>query len=232
MSSTLDPLKERAARAALAYVQAGMVLGLGTGSTADLVTRGVAEALQTGRLRDILGVPTSRRTATLAAALGIPVRPLSEVGAVDLCIDGADEVDPALDLLKGRGGAFYREKLVAAAARRYVVVVDESKLVRRLGERSPLPVGVEPDLWEVVASDLRALGAQPALRLDGDGPATTDEGYLVLDCRFPSSASLPELTPAIESIPGVVDHGLFPGMADLVVVGRRTGVEVLSADRG
>lgn len=231
-TSLTDPLKERAARAALAYVRSGMVLGLGTGSTADLVTRGLAEALRSGRVRDVVGVATSRRTEALAVALGIPLRPPGEAGPVDLCIDGADEVDPALNLLKGRGGAFYRERLVAAAADRYVIVVDESKLVRRLGERCPLPVGVEPALWEDVASDLRGLGATVTLRRDGGGPAVTDEGHWVLDCRFPPSVSLPEVAPAVEAVPGVVDHGLFLGMADAVVVGGRRGVRVLAAERG
>ena len=231
-TAVTDPMKARAARAALTYVRSGMVLGLGTGSTADLVTRGLAEALQEGRLRDVVGVPTSRRTEALAAALGIPLRPLAEAGRVDLCIDGADEVDPALNLLKGRGGAFYRERLVAAAAERYVIVADQTKLVARLGERCPLPVGVEPSLWETVASDLRALGAEVALRTAGGAPAVTDEGYYVLDCRFPPSASLPDLAPAVEAVPGVVDHGLFLGMADVVVVGGRRGTKVLTADRG
>lgn len=231
-SLTTDDLKERAARAALAYVQPGMVLGLGTGSTADLFTRGLAEAVRSGRLRGVVAVPTSRRTASLAAGLGITVRPLEQVGEVDLCVDGADEVDPRLDLLKGMGGAFYREKLVAAAARQYVIVADESKLVTRLGERAPLPVGVERRLWQDVAADLRGLGADPVLRTDAGHPVETDEGHFILDCRFPGSMALAEAAPAIEALSGVVDHGLFLGMADVVLVGRAAGVDVLVAAAG
>jgi ribose 5-phosphate isomerase A len=226
--SDLDPLKAEAGAAAVdRYVRSGMRLGLGTGSTAARMLDALGERLASGALTDIAGVPTSAATAARCGELGIPLLTLDDAGELDLVIDGADEIDPRLDLIKGLGGAHLREKVVAAASREMVVVADETKLVGRLGERAPLPVEVIPFALPVAGRLLRALGWQPELRVDGDGPFTTDEGNRILHCRRDEWLDPPALAADISDVPGVVAHGFFLGYASAAVVATRDGVRVL-----
>lgn len=221
--------KRRAAEATLAYVKPGMVVGLGTGSTARLVLEGLARLVVEGVA--LKGVPTSLETAEAAKRLGIPLTSLEESPHPDLAIDGADEVDPKLDLIKGLGGALFRERIVAAASRRFLVVVDESKLVPRLGTKAPVPVEVHPFGWRAAASALEGLGARvEARRGDGD-MYRTDNGNYVLDARVPPIKAPGKLAASIQAIPGVVGHGLFLGMADLVLVGTPKAVKTLTPTR-
>ena len=216
--------RDAAARAA-ALVRPGMVVGLGSGSTARLAVEEIARLAAEGSLRDVVGVPTSRATADLARARGLRLTDLERHPVVDLAIDGADEVAPNGDLLKGAGGALVREMIVAAASRRLVIVVDESKRVDRLGRRNPLPVAVVPFGWSTHAAAVRDLGGEAVLRRDETGrPYATDEGHLILDCRFPGAIADPEaVARALKLRPGVVETGLFLGLAPEVIVGRRNG---------
>jgi ribose 5-phosphate isomerase A len=225
----LDALKGEAAAAAVdRFVRSGMRLGLGTGSTATRMLEAVRDRLADGRLADIVGVPTSAATAARCAELGIPVTTLLEVPELDIAIDGADEVDPSVDLIKGLGGAHLREKVVAFAAARMVVVADETKLVARLGERVPLPVEVIPFARPVVEHLLRAQGWRPSLRRAGDGGAfATDEGNHILDCRRDRWDDPAALARAIADVPGVVAHGFFLGIASTALVATRDGLRVL-----
>ena len=224
MPSTGD-LKREAAEAALGYVKPGMVLGLGTGSTARLFLEGVARLVAGGM--DLKGVPTSLATAEAAKDLGVPLTSLEERPSVDLAVDGADEVDPKLDLIKGLGGALFREKIVAAAAQQFVVIVDESKLVSRLGVKAPVPVEVHPFGWRFAAKSLESLGASVDLRRASGEAFRTDNGNHILDARFRSLASAEKLAGQIDAIPGVVGHGLFLKMAGTVLVGTGKGVRTL-----
>ncbi len=216
MSSKQDALKRAAAEKALELVQDGMLLGLGSGSTARYFTEGVGRLVASGmKLRC---VPSSRATAELAAELGIPI--VQELlGAIDLAVDGADEVDPNLNLIKGRGGALFREKIVAAASKRFVVVVDESKLVKHLGVDA-LPVEVSPFLWRTTAERLIALGSSLTF--------ITDNGNLILDLTFDGGIDSPVgLATAIKVTPGVVEHGLFVEMTDTCIVAGPAGPRML-----
>ena len=226
MITPVDParLKQQAAERALAFVEDGMVVGLGTGSTADFATRGLAARIRDG-LR-VTGVPTSGRTARLARELGIPLRDLNDVDALDITIDGADEVDPACNLIKGGGGAHTREKLVARATRLEVIVADHSKLVRRLGEAFALPVEVLPFGWRIAQRGLEALGCSASPRARGDVPLHTDDGNLILDCRFGGIDDPAALEQAIKALPAVIESGLFVGLTGALVVAGPDGVEV------
>jgi ribose 5-phosphate isomerase A len=227
----LDTYKQQAAERALTYIQSGMALGLGTGSTARHVLRGLAARLRDGRLHDVVGVPTSEETAALARELGIPLVTLAERPQLDLAIDGADEIDPALNAIKGLGGALLREKIVAASAQRFILVGDESKLVKRLGTRAPLPVEVIPFGLPLCERRLAALGCAPTLRRTARGdPFSTDEGNQILDCRFDTIDDAPVLAVAISTIPGVVEHGLFLDMAAQAVVAGPGGVRTIMRD--
>jgi ribose 5-phosphate isomerase A len=215
--------KEAAARASLAYVSAGQVVGLGSGSTAGRAVRLLGERVRAGL--SIRGVPTSERTRTLAAAAGIPLVTLDEAPELDVTIDGADEVDGALRLIKGGGGALLREKIVAAASRRLVIVADSAKAVAVLGAY-PLPVEIIPFARAPVARRIAALGAQVALRPGaGGGPYVTDEGHWLLDCNFGRIEDPEGLARHLAGMPGVVEHGLFLGMASVVLVGKGSAVE-------
>jgi ribose 5-phosphate isomerase A len=218
--------KARAAAHALDLVRAGMTIGLGSGSTAEIFVRGLAERVRQGLA--VSGVPTSRATEMLARSLGLPL--LDDLdGPVDLAIDGADEIDPQLNLVKGRGGAMVREKIVARAARRLVIIADESKLVDRLG-RGPLPVEVLPFLWSTTGAQLDALGARATVRESGRERFVTDNGNFIFDCTFPTGIRDPHgLAAALSLIPGVVGHGLFLGLAAAAIVGREDGVRILGA---
>ncbi len=226
-------LKRLAAERAVEEVQSGMRLGLGTGSTAHFVVEAVGRLLRAGALRDVQCVPTSERTAEHARRLGIPLVELNalEPPRLDLAIDGADEVAPDLSVVKGLGGALLREKIVAAAARRFVVVVDESKLVAQLGTKAPLPVEVIPFGWRALLPRLQALGAQPTLRpaADGAGPFVTDEGNYILDCRFAGIADPAGLAGEIKACVGVVETGLFTGLVSAAIVAAAGGVRVIAS---
>ena len=224
-----DDLKRAAAEKALELVQDGMLVGLGSGSTARYFTDGVGRLVSEGM--KVRGVPTSRETAELAAQLGIPI--VTElVGQIDLAVDGADEVDPDLNLIKGRGGALFREKLVAAVARRFVVVVDESKLVKRLGV-GVLPVEVLPFLWRSTAERLTGLGVSLAVRGGEETPFITDNGNLILDLSGEGEINNPaEFALELKKITGVVEHGLFVDMTDTVIVAGPEGPQAMGRTPG
>ena len=223
-----DRLKRAAAERALDFVENGMVLGLGTGSTAAFFVAQLAARVAAGLT--IVAIPTSERTAAQARQLGIPLTSFAEQRRIDLAIDGADEVQRAsLDLIKGRGGALLREKIVAAASSRFIVIVDRDKLVDRLGEGGPLPVEVAQFGWQATAGALERLGAQPELRrADAAQPFVTDGGNFILDCRFVLLDDPLETERRINSIVGVVENGLFVGRSSAVIVASQDGIEVLT----
>jgi ribose 5-phosphate isomerase A len=227
----LEELKCVAAgRAVAEYVRSGMVVGLGTGSTAAYVVRRVGELISNGKLEDVRGVATSKRTAELAGEVGIPIITLAEARPA-VTIDGADEIGPGLALIKGGGGSLLREKIVAHAtelAGSLVVVADGSKLVDSLG-RHPLPVEVEPFGWEVTLQDLDSLGCEPELRMNGKNPFITDGGHYTADCRFGSIPDPAGLEREVKSIPGALECGLFVGLARMAVVSRPDGTELIEA---
>jgi len=230
MMRTQQDLKRAAAARAVEYVASGTVIGLGSGSTVRPLLEMVGERLASGAVRDVLAVPTSEDTERRCRALGIPVTTLDEHPRIALAIDGADEVGPRLDLIKGLGAALLREKLVALAARRFIVVADASKRVRRLGTRAPVPVEVIPFGWSTHLPFFRRLGAEPVLRLGADGaPLLTDGGHYLVDCRFARGIPDPRaLARALARRPGVVEDGLFLGMAHFAVIAGERGVRVLS----
>jgi ribose 5-phosphate isomerase A len=214
--------------AVAAYVRDGMTLGLGTGATAGMMLAALAARLADGRLREITGVPTSEATAERCRELGIPLTTLEDDPRLDVVIDGADEIDPGLNLIKGLGGAHLREKVVACAGELMVVVADEAKLVARLGERAPLPVEVVEFARPVCDLKLRGLGWLPTLRMAAEGvPFVTDEGNAILDCRRTDWSDSAALAAGVRNVPGVVEHGFFLGMAGVAVVGTSAGVRVL-----
>jgi len=222
-------LKATAGRRAAELVDGVRVLGLGTGSTASAFLEAVAERRAHGELGNLVGIPTSRDTEELARRLEIPLGDLDRHPDVELTVDGADEVAPDLGVIKGLGGALTREKIVAAASRRVLIVVDESKLVERLGSRAPVPVEVIPFGRGAVELRLRALGARTRLRRQDGEPFATDEGNVIVDCRFPAGIEAPgALARALDCIPGVVAHGLFLDMVDSVLVAGEAGVRELT----
>lgn len=228
-ASDPEALKREAAREALRRVRSGMRLGLGTGSTMAHFVSLLGEALAAGDLADIVAVPTSERTRDQAVSLGIPLEPLHVLQPLDLAVDGADEVDPELNLVKGLGGALLREKMVVQAARRFVVIADESKSVPRLGSRAPLPVEVVPFGWEAHVEPLRSRGFEPVLRRsDGDEPYRTDNGNFILDLRAPTGFEDPAaLDDALHARAGVVETGFFLGMASEVVLAGAQGIRTV-----
>ena len=226
---TADQLKRAAAEKAVDLVEDGMKLGLGTGSTARHVLEVLAERRSRGELKSIVGVPTSHDTAKLAVDLGIPLSTLDKTPELDLGIDGADEVDSDLNLIKGLGGALLWEKIVASACARFIVVVDDSKLVERLGTRGPLPVEVVPFGWSTHLAFMKKQGARALLRRNKDGSAfTTDGGHHIIDCAFSKGITdAGALDLALHMRAGVVDTGLFLGMCSAVVVAGVKGARVL-----
>jgi ribose 5-phosphate isomerase A len=224
--------KQAAAVYAAGLVEDGMAVGLGSGSTAEIAVAEIGRRVRSGL--HIVAVPTSDETERLARSFDIPIASLDEQSMLDLVIDGADEVDPALNLIKGRGGALLREKIVALAGDRFVVVVDESKRVQRLGAHAPLPVEVVPFGWVTTRRRLEEIGFSCELR-GGQAPYRTDGGNFVLDCHAPSSLDLadPRVAERIKVQTGVIEHGLFLHAATAVVVGTADGgVEVLRPGPG
>ena len=222
MSDLQNQMKQAVALAAVDQIRNGMVLGLGSGSTAALMIKELGARLQDGRLKDITGVTTSFQGEVLAAELGIPLQSLNAVERIDLAIDGADEVDPAFQLIKGGGACHVQEKLVACRANRFVVVVDSSKLVERLNLGFLLPVEVMAGAWRQVQQQLQAMGGTAELRMATRkaGPVVTDQGNLVLDVRFEAGIKDPvELERSINNLPGVLENGLFVNLGDQVLVG-------------
>lgn len=213
-----------AAEHAATLVEDGMIVGLGTGSTAAFAINALGVRVRDG-LR-IQAIPTSRASATLARANNISLTTLTTHPAIDLTIDGADEVDPALDVIKGRGGALLREKIVATATRRQVIIIDRTKLVARLGERAPLPVEIVPFGWKSTAASLAALGLTPTFRRMSDRPFRTDNSNYIVDCGLPNGVNISTLAAAIKATVGVVDHGFFLGLTHTLVIGTEKGIEV------
>ena len=222
MSDLQNQMKQAVAEAAVEQFRDGMIVGLGSGSTAALMIKGLGQRLASGQLKDIVGVTTSFQGEVLAAELGIPLRSLNAVDRIDLAIDGADEVDPAFQLIKGGGACHVQEKLVAARAERFVVVVDSTKLVERLNLEFLLPVEVLPGAWRQVQQQLSEMNGTAELRMAQRkaGPVVTDQGNLVLDVRFEGGISdSVDLERSINNIPGVLENGLFVNLADEVLVG-------------
>lgn len=225
-------LKRHAASRALDLVTSGMVLGLGTGSTTRIFIDLLGERLQSGNLQDIKAVPTSQATAAQASASGIPLTSLAADPVLDLAVDGADEVDPQLNLIKGLGRALLREKIVETHARRFVVIVDESKLVPILG-RGPLPVEITIFEAQAHINWLCSLGCRAELWVEADGsPAITDNGNYLARCWF--AAGIPDVTDLARQLayrPGIIEHGLFLGMADQVIVASQKGVYIMEREQ-
>jgi ribose 5-phosphate isomerase A len=217
----VESQKRAAAERALDLVRPGMIVGLGTGSTARYFIDGLARRVREGL--KVQAVATSLETRAQAESGGIPITERID-GGLDLAVDGADEIDPAVNCIKGRGGALLREKIVAHASRRFVVVADESKLVGRLG-RGPVPIEILPFLWEATSRSIESLGGRPELRMAAGEPARTDNGNLVLDTSFGVVDA--GLAVALHSIPGVIEHGLFFGLAKGAIIGSAAGIRVI-----
>ncbi|MBK9050613.1 MAG: ribose-5-phosphate isomerase RpiA [Chloroflexi bacterium] len=225
-----DHLKEKVAQRAILEINSGMIVGLGTGSTASWAIRLLGQRLRQGELTDILGIPTSEATARLAQAEGIPLTTLTDYPDIDITLDGADEVDPHLNLIKGLGGALLREKIVATFSRRFIIMSEASKRVDRLGTRAPVPVEVIPMAEWPITLYLQNLGATVAKRFQADQetPFITDEGNWILDCYFANGIVNPlALELALRSRPGIVENGLFLGLASDVMLASEMGVEHL-----
>jgi ribose 5-phosphate isomerase A len=219
--------KQMAAEHGAGLVESGMVLGLGSGSTATLAVQAIGRRLREGSLRNVMGVPSSSAIAAVARESGVPLTTLDEHPVLALDLDGADEVDPNLNLIKGLGGALLWEKVVATASRRVVIFVDESKLVDRLGTKAPLPVEVIPFGWRTHLAFVESLRGKPELRTQSDGkPFVTDEGNYILHCRFDGISNPEELDRRLLTRAGVAGTGLFLGIAHQVIIGRASGIEV------
>ena len=216
-------MKKAVAQAAVDQIQDGMILGLGSGSTAALMIEALAIKIKSGEIKDVVGVTTSFQGEVLASELGIPLKSLSSVSEIDLAIDGADEVDPKFQLIKGGGACHVQEKLVAALAKKFIVVVDSTKLVEKLNLDFKLPVEVLPSAWKQVQKTLINLGGEGNLRMAQKkaGPIVTDQGNLILDLTFRNGIDQPELLESqINNIPGVLENGLFVNLTDEVLVGK------------
>lgn len=224
MSAETDPvkvMKQEVGKAAAALVQSGMIVGLGTGSTTAYAIEYLGNRLKSGEINDIVGIPTSFQAEVLAKKYGIPLTTLDAVDHIDIAIDGADEVDPQKNLIKGGGAAHTREKVVDALANQFIVVVDANKLVDHLGSTFLLPVEVIPMAMTPVMRAIEKLGGKPELRMGVKkaGPVITDQGNMVIDVKFDSIDNPAELEKTLNNIPGVLENGLFVGVADKVLIG-------------
>ena len=227
MALPIEELKRQAAERAVDYIRSGMVVGLGTGSTAVFAVRRIGALLAEGQLQRIVGIPTAEVTAREAERAGVPLGTLDDHPSVDVTIDGADEIDPHLNLIKGLGGALLREKIVAAASRRLIIIADDSKRVDQLGTRAPVPVEVVTFAKRPTAAYLASLGARVVERRQDGRPFITDEGNIILDCHFPGLTNPQEIAQLIRAQPGVVEHGLFLGMATEAVIAGARGIVVI-----
>ncbi|MDP8965312.1 MAG: ribose-5-phosphate isomerase RpiA [Cyanobacteriota bacterium] len=224
MSAEIDPvkvMKQEVGKAAAALVKSGTIVGLGTGSTTAYAIEYLGNRLKSGEIKDIQGIPTSFQAEVLAKQYGIPLTTLDAIDHIDIAIDGADEVDPQKNLIKGGGAAHTREKIVDSLAEQFVVVVDSNKLVDRLGSTFLLPVEVIPMAMTPVMRAIEKLGGKPELRMGVKkaGPVITDQGNMVIDVKFDSIDNPAELEKTLNNIPGVLENGLFVGVADLILVG-------------
>jgi ribose 5-phosphate isomerase A len=223
----LAPLKRKAAERAVAQVEDRMVLGLGSGSTAAIMVELLAKRVADGL--NVVGIPTSEGTAALAKRLGVPLTDFEHHRRIDLTIDGADQIEQGtLNLVKGLGGALLREKIVAEASARMIVIADATKIVAKLGAATPLPVEIVPFGWPIVIDRLNELRAECVLRRVGDAPFVTNGGNFVVDCRFDTIADAAALQAKLKAITGVVETGLFVGLASEAMIGREEGVQSLS----
>ena len=224
MTAAADPvklMKQEVGKAAADRVQSGLIVGLGTGSTTAYTIQFLGERLKSGELKDIKGIPTSFQAEVLAKQYGIPLTTLDAIDHIDIAIDGADEVDPQKNLIKGGGAAHTREKIVDYLAEQFIVVVDSSKLVERLGSSFPVPVEVIPMAIAPVMRAIEKLGGKPELRMGvrKAGPVITDQGNMVVDVKFDTIDNPGDLEKTLNNIPGVLENGLFVGVTDLVLVG-------------
>ena len=219
-----ETLKQLAAEAAAKNVQDGMVVGLGTGSTVYYALLKLGEMVRGGL--DIIGIPTSKQTEEIANAHGIRLSTLEQHQVIDVTIDGADEVDTDLHLIKGMGGALVREKIVAHASNQLIIVADESKLVEALGTKSPLPVEVVPFGWQTTQLALNQLCDRISLRLVNNAPFRSDNGMYILDCHFNSIPQPAQTERMINNIPGVVENGLFVNRAEKAIIGTASGIQI------
>ncbi len=210
--------KKRAADAAIPFLHSDMTIGLGTGSTSDFFLQALAAAIHSGQLKNIRGVPTSHACELRAKELGVPLTTLVESPVLHVTVDGADEVDPQLNLIKGLGGALIREKIVAQASKQLIILADSSKRVKKLGTRSPLPVEVVQFAHQTQIAFLKTLGATPALRIANVQPYITDNGNVIYDCTFPGMDDPADIEHKLQARAGVVGTGLFLGMATRVLV--------------
>ena len=225
-------LKQEAAEFAAQFVKSGMVVGLGTGSTAIFATRKIGELLRDGTLKDITGFATSKATQDEAVKLGIPMMDSSLPRKINVTIDGADEVDPQFNLIKGGGGALFREKIVAQASDREIIVVDDSKLSACLGTKHSLPIEVSPFGWRSQLRYLESLGAHPTIRKNSDGSQyVTDSGNMILDCDFGPIADPVDLAAKLGARAGIIEHGLFIGITSDLIVAAAEGVRHLKMTR-
>jgi ribose 5-phosphate isomerase A len=222
-----DELKKKAAEAAVDRLESGMVVGLGTGSTARFALERLSEVIRTGRLAGILGIPSSLQTERAARELGIPLTGFESHPEIDITIDGADEVDPDLNLIKGGGGALLREKVLAQASRCNIIIVDESKLSERLGTKWALPIEVVPFARAVEEHFLKSIGATVALRTRNGQAVATDQGNLLLDARFGPMGDPGRLAAQLSGRAGIVEHGLFVGLAHELFVAGADGIRHL-----
>jgi ribose 5-phosphate isomerase A len=228
--TSVEAYKKLAAEAAVQLIQSGMVLGLGHGSTFKYVLEPLAAKLRSQELRDILGVACSLQTESDMQRLGIPMGDLNAYSSIDLTIDGADEVDPQFNLIKGGGGALLREKIVAQSSKRYVIIVDEGKLSPVLGTKHSLPVEVTPFGWKRQQEFLESIGVKPTLRLDSSGnPVLSDQGNYLIDCNTGPISNLDDLARQLQGRTGIMEHGLFLGLTTDVLSGGPKGVQHLKA---
>jgi ribose 5-phosphate isomerase A len=225
----IQEFKKQAAKEAVTFLKSGMIVGLGTGSTATIAIKIISQLLQAEALDDILGIPSSVKTARLAQELGIPLTSLEEHPEIDVTIDGADEVDPELNLIKGGGGALLKEKILAQASKQVIIVVDESKLSPKLGTKWALPVEVLPFAWKTEAYFLESLGAAAAIRkLSDETLYKTDQGNLIIDANFGEIQQPDALAQKLQERAGIIEHGLFIGLASMVISSGKSGIQKLT----
>ncbi|WP_324735296.1 ribose-5-phosphate isomerase RpiA [Thermococcus sp. SY098] len=224
-----EEMKKLVAKEALKYIEDDMIVGLGTGSTTAYFIKMLGKMIMNEELFDVYGLPTSYQARILALESGVPVVSLDEVDAIDIAVDGADEVDPHLNLIKGRGAALTMEKIIEYRAGTFLVLVDESKLVEYLGQKMPVPIEVIPAAWRVIKEELEVFNATAELRMGikKDGPVITDNGNFILDAKFERIEDPLDLEIELNNIPGVVENGIFADIADIVLVGTKEGVKKL-----
>ena len=225
---TKDALRKMAAEEAVKYVKNGMVIGLGTGRTASYALKFISDLLHSGRLKDIIGIPSSIKTAKKAHDLGIPLTNLDDHPIIDLTIDGADEIDPQLNLIKGGGGALLREKILAQASKKLVIIADEEKYVPKLGTKWAVPVEVIPFAWKTEMIFLETLGATVKIRLCDDGSIyKTDQDNYILDCRFGPLENPYKIAEKLNSRAGIMEHGLFLDITSEAIISGQDGIKHL-----